>query len=1803
MQETVQQNNEQNQVDQKKTTTQKKPQKSSEQHSSQVYQSKQGQQEPPSAPDKQKTPIQAKQKGKGSIKARQKDKGPIQAKRGTVLQRATQATSKSGGLPEPLKSNMEQHSGVDLSQVKVFHNSSKPAAIDRTINSGPEVVQQQKTEAFAQGEEIHLAPGKDQHLPHEAWHVVQQKQGRVKPTQSNGINDDPKLEKEADDMGAKLSSATPTSGLPLQRKCNTCEEKQSIQRKTSTLLTASAPIQQKCSACEAKEGLNQRTIQRKAVTPLSTGLPLQMKCAACEAKAAKQKKTTQLKTTTGKPIQRQCPDCDGEEKLNELTSGDGGPKTKSDPPNNDTSEKNDKKEPKDDGKSVGEVQIQKTESLSPGSDQIASPGENPLAQGLQQKKDSAPKPPTKEGEKKESKKEATKEGKKAQQKGQQKTKEVTKKSKEGEGGPGEKKEDSPTASIEQAQTQLTAASEQALSLQGTNIFFKLPENGPQSEEEKQKMRDQQFQTGYEASNALSSAASQVANLAGLAGSMQQSIQAAQLQAQANIRSAANAQKAAITQQSQQSIAQAVAKATTAKSQVMAQHVATSSTIQVKFQTTKAGLEADYQKALQDLETEKTTQLGNINTVYSTGVKAYKETGRQAGAKAIAEGNERRATYHKGMLYEADGKTEKKDSFTAGYLTNRKVKARKKAAKQVSEAYRDNLVDAANKQAAEAMKGKAKDADSVSEAINTTQEQLKAHYDQILEGLESQKNQALEQANTTKTQLLTGIDQNLQMVKSSLTQQKNAQLQGIDQGTQTQIAQLGAQSESTLATLLSLLGQLTSGLVTKLKEFRDFLNGAPLPDPTALQNLLALVNGKVSANIAETQMAFQTRAQEAVGALLESGQAAGGGLQKVGEKAQQSFNTTLNNYLQGTTASTQSGVKNLQQITTGHGQVTDQLQQSGKKGFEQLVKQTKDAFKELNTNLEKSFVAATEGLKKSLEDAIGQKGSTDKEKMHGLITDKAREAASKEQPAWKSIVKWILIIAVVVVVALVAGPAVIGAIGGFAATMGASAAAASVIGTVVGGAIVGAATSATIQVINNWAAGDNLLKDVGKAAITGAIGGALGGGAGLLIGKVTSSVVGKFVLEAFADVVVDVGTKVAFGDIPLDKLLSFDGDTWKQIGIDALTSTAMSLGTNALTSTKFGKNSTDYFQKQGTNFGDKIGVSLGGTSKINVDTSTDIKPANTETDTKVETETKIEEPKVENTTKTEASEPKVESTTKTETSEPKVENTTKTETSEPKVENTTKTETSESKVESTTKTETSKPKVEEPKVETDIKTKNETPGQDTPVRTENESPTTGSNKRTTHENSPEIEEGGVVARYKTEDGHTVKVLSDGRIIVCSICGDIRMRYAEQLADTTLKNRLDTIEKISDPDLKAQEAKVLRNDLELIKSKANTKAGNELAKEAGLPDAPDGYFWRKGKDGAVHLYRNSSRMNDLPKLIYDPDAPHVAGVPKDFKVAPLSASQYKTMMAKAGSKKRLDSLISKTKNITRLGDFLPQLTKNTKKFSQLLDTVGDIDHILKMNDEFLLTLANNSKLLDDLIAQPALAHQRIIRAYKVLKDHRLLNNMGTASDLDMALTHTYTESSNFLNFPMRGSHPEKVLDLHKVDYDNFPNRTPTDVNFATEAHVKLQEALAKLRKTSRLVENESVYRGRSYEKDQFDDLFASAKVGDEIPLKGYQSASKTEDTPLAFLDKTEGDYKVIMEIIAKEGVDIDDIADYGATLGPINHPKEIPEVQVQQEVLLEEGYFKVLQPPTKTTIKGREVYLVVLEEILKPLNRKK
>jgi hypothetical protein len=110
------------------------------------------------------------------------------------------------GLPDNLKCGVENLSGMSMDNVKVHYNSSKPAQLNAL--------------AYAQGTDIHLGTGQKKHLPHEAWHVVQQAQGRVKPTMQmkDGVpvNDDQALEHEADVMGREAATqmkSSPDSSL------------------------------------------------------------------------------------------------------------------------------------------------------------------------------------------------------------------------------------------------------------------------------------------------------------------------------------------------------------------------------------------------------------------------------------------------------------------------------------------------------------------------------------------------------------------------------------------------------------------------------------------------------------------------------------------------------------------------------------------------------------------------------------------------------------------------------------------------------------------------------------------------------------------------------------------------------------------------------------------------------------------------------------------------------------------------------------------------------------------------------------------------------------------------------------------------------------------------------------------------------------------------------------------------------------------------------------------------------------------------------------------------------------------------------------------------------------------------------------------------------------------------------------------------------------------------------------------------------------------------------------------------------
>ncbi len=134
----------------------------------------------------------------------------------------TNPSSNPNGLPIELVDGFLATTGHDLSNVLVHKNSDQP--------------QKMGALAYAQGNDIYLGTGQEEHLGHEAAHIVQQREGRVTATTEIAglpVNDSPELEHEADALARQAEE----SGRVDQPKtvAATASEQKTLQMQVSPL--------------------------------------------------------------------------------------------------------------------------------------------------------------------------------------------------------------------------------------------------------------------------------------------------------------------------------------------------------------------------------------------------------------------------------------------------------------------------------------------------------------------------------------------------------------------------------------------------------------------------------------------------------------------------------------------------------------------------------------------------------------------------------------------------------------------------------------------------------------------------------------------------------------------------------------------------------------------------------------------------------------------------------------------------------------------------------------------------------------------------------------------------------------------------------------------------------------------------------------------------------------------------------------------------------------------------------------------------------------------------------------------------------------------------------------------------------------------------------------------------------------------------------------------------------------------------------------------------------------------------------
>lgn len=231
----------------------------------------------------------------------------------------------------------------------------------------------------------------------------------------------------------------------------------------------------------------------------------------------------------------------------------------------------------------------------------------------------------------------------------------------------------------------------------------------------------------------------------------------------------------------------------------------------------------------------------------------------------------------------------------------------------------------------------------------------------------------------------------------------------------------------------------------------------------------------------------------------------------------------------------------------------------------------------------------------------------------------------------------------------------------------------------------------------------------------------------------------------------------------------------------------------------------------------------------------------------------------------------------------------------------------------------------------------------------------------------------------------------------------------------------------------------------------------------------------------------------------------------------------------------------------------------------DWSGNDAALARMDDE--PGLVNAWKTVIDLPIVLRLDIDFLEGVYDLVK-YNLFNNIGAATKGEISNIHRYTINGDYLNNPLRGPYTESPLSLPAVQLNEF----------AWASYLSLKNGLIKLRQTNRL-ESGFVTRGRTLSQEHYDLLFGDGSPQD-IPLKGFQSATRNIEVAKYFTALTDfpgPKVRVLMEIKPKNGIYIDDFSDWGSTLGPINHSDEPPVIQVQEEVLMEEGYFKKIGEP--------------------------
>jgi hypothetical protein len=560
---------------------------------------------------------------------------------------------------------------------------------------------------------------------------------------------------------------------------------------------------------------------------------------------------------------------------------------------------------------------------------------------------------------------------------------------------------------------------------------------------------------------IAECAAQAGSLAAMAGSIPTRIEPTVQQAKTTIETALTQATETVSTAIETARTQAQTDADTARSEIATKYNDTVAAITTATDTARTSIDTDYTTKLNDLLTLETTKTAEIDQIIADG-----ET-----ATAQAAADSAKAAKNTGAQYVAKYQAESypEPSFLEGSdYYERKRQAKISAAQQVSEQYAAEF----------ASKGQ-EVSGQLSASSGDVKSELKAKLDSARQAIESEKTaalaeldqalqNALTQAADTQTAQLQAVDESLAATLDSLDQLETSLLDQITQTgeQQTQAADQAAQQAQ--ASLQQAVQESVAGLNTSIAELEAQVRSIPSPKPQQVEQFLTQARGQFAGLYQQSAASLETQIATAEQSVAQTGQQGAQTLTDIGAQAAPQAAEITANFKTSVDGLKQTAIDAFTQLETDH-----------IAAVETRTQQALDNFAAAYTQAQTDADNITKCLKAGVDQFVADfKGSLQPtlQELPQKIESEANAAADKVQPAWKKVVAFIAVIVITVIVAVAIAALVASGVGlGLGLLLAAG---------------IGALGGVAKGMINNWAEGEPITKDLLKNAVLGALDGML-----------------------------------------------------------------------------------------------------------------------------------------------------------------------------------------------------------------------------------------------------------------------------------------------------------------------------------------------------------------------------------------------------------------------------------------------------------------------------------------------------------------------------------------------------------------------------------------------------------------------------------------------------------------------------------------------------------------------------------------